>query len=142
MIIGRTLVPQVIEDSTCRNTQAYEFSEVGDYKVHGTSLMPNIPFEESSITPYEIDESIFINVDETELKFEKNVRCQNFLTTQYVGRAPLEFYGPKTKRGRVFLLKCIGGDPSYDTRVFGTKDAIRGFNRDANENVIVPKEDA
>ena len=141
MIIGTSSVPRVVEESICRNCVDYEFSEVGDYKIHSTSLMPNIPFEEASITPYDIDDSIFENDEETELEFENSIDAQNFLTTNYVGRAPLEFYGPKTKMGREFILICRGQDPSYKTRAFGTEDAIRGFNRDANENVILPKED-
>ena len=142
MIIGTFSVPRVVEESICRNTRDYEFSEVGDYHIHSTSLMPNIPFEESAVTPYSIDDSLFINDEETQLKFESSINCQNYLTTKYVGRAPLEFYGPKTKTGREFIIICRDGNPSYKTRVFGTEDAIRGYNRNSNENVLVPKEDA
>lgn len=139
MIIGTASVPRVVEESTCRSSMDYEFSEIGDYFIHSTTLMPNIPFEEGLITPEQIDSSIFINNDSTKLSFDSTIECQNYLTTKYVGRAPLEFYGPKTKMGREFVLICKDGDPSYSKRVFGTEDAIRGYNRNANENVMMPK---
>ena len=139
MIIGTFSVPQVVEESVCRSSLDYFFSEIGDYRIHSTSLMPNIPFEEASILPYPIDESVFINDEETKLELETMINCQNFLTTNYVGRAPLEFYGPKTLMGREFVLICRDGDPSYPMKVFGTEDAIRGYNRNANENILLPK---
>ena len=102
--------------------------------------MPNIQFEESSIQPKSIDESIFINDDETKLYFEKNIECQNFLTTRYIGRAPLEYYEEDqyTKMGRQFILICRGGNPKEQYRIFGTENAIRGYNKDANENSTLP----
>jgi len=142
MIIGTFSVPRVVEESRCRNTKDYKFSEIGDYHIHSTVLMPNIPFEESCITPCNIDGSIFINDDETKLNFEANAKCQNFLTTKYIGTAPLEFYGKPTRMGREFILICRDNDPSYQYRVFGTEDAIRGYNRNANEKIMLPKEDS
>ena len=139
IITGAFSVPQVIEESICRTSEDYELSEVGDYKIHSTALMPNIEFEEAKEEPFEIDDSIFINDDDTKLTFEKTIECQNYLTTRYVGRAPLEFYGPKTKHGREFILICRNGDPAYQYRYFGTESAVRGFNRNANENVIYKK---
>ena len=141
MIIGTFSVPRVVEESVCRITEDYELSEIGDYRIHSTSLMvtPHIPFEESTERPYTIQASIFINDDKTRLNFDGNVKCQNYLTTHYIGRAPLEFYGPKTKLGRQFVLICKEGDPSYPSRVFGTEGAIRGYNRNANENILLPK---
>ena len=138
MIIGTYSVPRVVEESYCRSSEDYEFSELSDYKIHGTALMPNIPFEEALVESYEIDDTIFINDEETQLIFESTVDTQNFLTAKYVGRAPLEFYGPKTKMGRQFKLICREGNPMYQYRSFGTEDAIRGYNRNANENVILP----
>lgn len=139
MIIGTFSVPRVVEESVCRNSMDYQFSEIGDYKIHSTGLMPNIPFEEAAITPESIDTSIFMNGSDCQLSFDPMVNCQNFLTTKYVGRAPLEFYGPPTKMGREFVLICKSGDPAYASRVFGTEDAIKGYNRNANENTILPK---
>ena len=139
MLLGTFSVPRVVEESFCRSSEDYEFSELSDYKIHSTTLMPNIPFEEATEIPYEIDESIFINDEDTQLTFESTVDCQNYLTVRYVGRAPLEFYGPKTKMGRKFRLICRNGNPEYSNRIFGTEDAIRGYNRNANENVIYPQ---
>ena len=140
MIIGTFSVPRIVAESACRSSMDYQFSEIGDYKIHSTAIMPNIPFEEAAIHPEQVDVSIFMN-DETsdKLSFDTNVQCQNFLTTKYIGRAPLEFYGPKTKMGREFTLICRDGDPAYASRVFGTEDAIRGYNRNANENTMLPK---
>ena len=138
-MIGTYSVPRVVEESVCRSSFDYQFSELGDYKVHSTTLMPNIPFEIGMISPETIDSSIFMNVGKHKLSFERTVNCQNYLTTKYVGRAPLEFYGPKTKMGREFSLVCKGGDPSYGSRVFGTEDAIKGYNKNANENTKLPK---
>jgi hypothetical protein len=139
MIIKTYSVPRVIKESYCRSSEDTFFSELSDYKIHSNSLMPNIPFEEANIEPYEIDPSgIFLNDEETKLTFSNMIDCQNYLTTKYVGRAPLEYYGPKTKMGRQFILICKDGDPSYQFRCFGTKDAIHGYNRNANENILLP----
>lgn len=141
MIIGTFSVPRVVQESACRSSMDYEFSEVGDYKIHSTALMPNIPFEKAVITPEQIDNSIFANDSTCKLSFESNIQVQNFITAKYVGRAPLEFYGPKTPMGREFVLKCKDGDPSYPNRAFGTEDALKGYNRNANENTMMPKKE-
>ena len=140
MIHGTYSVNRVIEESVCRSSKDYRFTEIGIYKIHSTSLMPNIPFEEASIQHKEIDKSIFINDDETKLDFENTIKCQNFLSTKFIGRAPLEWYqGDKmTKMGRQFLLICRNGNPNEEYRVFGTEAAIRGYNRNANDNTILP----
>lgn len=140
MLSGTYSVARGVEESICRSSLDYRFTEVGLYKIHATALMPEIPFEEAEILPEEIDSSIFVNDDETKLDFSPDVNCQNFLTTRYIGRAPLEYYeqGRKTKMGRQFVLICRNGNPTADFRVFGTEDAIRGYNRNANENVYLP----
>lgn len=140
MVHGTYGVPRVTEESVCRTTSDYTFTEVGLYKVHSTALMPNIPFEESSIQPYEIDSSIFINDDDTKLCLGNSIQCQNYLTTRFIGRAPLEWYDgdQKTKMGRQFVMICRNGNPNADNRVFGTEAAIKGYNRNANDNVKLP----
>lgn len=140
MLHGTYSVPRVTEESVCRSSQDYRFTELGVYKIHSTALMPNIPFAEAAVLPYEIDDSIFINDEETKLDFEPNIQCQNFLTTRYIGRAPLEWYNgnEKTKMGRQFVMICRNGNPSEEFRVFGTENAVRGYNRNANENVALP----
>ncbi len=142
MILGTFSVPRVVVECICRSSKDYKFSELGDYKIHSTTLMPNIEFEEAKVFPEQIDDSIFINDDETKLELESEIKCQNFLTSNYVGRAPLEYYGPDTKMGRQFVLICKDGDPSYLSRVFGTEDSIRGYNRNASESLKVPKNKA
>ena len=140
MIHGTYGVGRVIEESICRSSKDYRFTELGLYKIHSTSLMPNIPFEEASIQPREIDKSIFINDAETKLDFQNTIRCQNFLTTRYIGRAPLEWYqgNQTTLMGRQFILICRNGNPTEDYRAFGTEAAVRGYNRNANENTALP----
>ena len=137
---GTFSVGRVIEESLCRSSQDYKFTEIGIYRIHSTSLMPNIPFEQASIQPKSIDDSIFINDEETKLYFQNTISCQNFLTTRYIGRAPLEWYsnGQTTLMGRKFILICRNGNPNEEYRVFGTEDAIRGYNRNANENTALP----
>lgn len=124
----------------CRSSKDYRFTELGVYKVHSTALMPEIPFEEASIVQRTIDKSCFVNDDETMPTFNNTIKTQNFLSTRYVGRAPLEWYGSGTytRMGRQFLMICRAGNPSADYRLFGTKDAIRGYNRSANDNVKLP----
>lgn len=143
MIIGKLTVARPVPESTCRITQEYKLTEVADYRIHVSGWMPNIKFEESMIDKYPIDESIFVNDSETKLNLEKNIECQNYLTTKYVGRAPLEYYGPPTEIGRQFLCQSKDGDPGYYSRVFGTQDALSGFNNKANELELRPlaKED-
>ena len=102
--------------------------------------MPNIPFEEAKVTSNPIDESIFINDEETKLDFESSIDTQNFLTTRYIGRAPLEWYdnGETTEIGRQLVLICKDGNPSEKNRVFGTEDAISGYNTNASELIELP----
>lgn len=140
MITGVCVVPRTIEECVCRSSKDYRFTEIGIYHVHSTALMPNIPFAESSITRKPIDKSIFVNDDKTMPTFNSTIKCQNFLSTRYVGRAPLEWYdkGETTKMGRKFLMVCREGNPGKDYRVFGTEAAIRGYNRSANDNVKMP----
>lgn len=143
MIFGSYSIPRVVEESVCRSAKDYQFTDVGIYKVHANTLLPNIPFEEESIQPMEIDYSIFVNDEETMPIFNDVVYCQNFITARYIGRAPLEWYGndddtKNTKMGRQFVLMCRGGNTAMEYRIFGTEDAIRGYNRNANENVMMP----
>ena len=140
MIYGTYSVPRVQEESTCRSAKDYKFTDVGVYKIHSNTLMPNVNFEEESTQLFEIDSSIFINDAETALTIESSVDCQNFITARYIGRAPLEWYDEDmdTKLGREFVLLCRNGNPNAEYRVFGTEDAIRGYNRNANENVMLP----
>lgn len=140
MIHGTYSIPRVQEESICRTSKDYRFTEVGIYKVHANALLPNVPFEEESNQPFEIDGSIFLNDDDTMIEFENDIECQNYLTTKFIGRAPLEWYDKDqtTKMGRQFVMVCKGGNPNASYRVFGTEDAIRGYNRNASENVKLP----
>lgn len=140
MIHGTYSVPRVPEESVCRTSKDYKFTDIGIYKIHSTSLMPNIPFEEESTQPFEIDSSIFLNDEETKLEFEETLDCQNFMTAKFIGRAPLEWYGENddTKMGRQFVMVCRKGNTGAQYRIFGTEDAIRGYNRNANENIMMP----
>jgi len=140
MLHGTYSIPGVIEESLCRNSKSYRFTDIGVYQIHSTSLMPNIPFEASSIQPKPIDSSIFINDEETKLDFEYTIQCQNFLTTRYIGRAPLEWYEGEqmTSMGRQFILICRNGNPKEEYRVFGTEAAIRGYNKNASEITTLP----
>lgn len=140
MLNGTFSVNRVTEESICRSAKPYKFTDIGMYKIHANALMPNIPFGEAAETPEEIDATIFINDEDTELKFPTTLKCQNYLTTQYVGRAPLEFYGgdDNTGIGRQFLLICRGGNPNAKYRAFGTEAAIRGYNKDAADSSSLP----
>lgn len=140
MITGVCPLFNIPEESVCRTSKDYRFTELGLYKIHSTVLMSNIDFEEAKETPEEIDDSIFINDEETKPEFEKTIDCQNYITTRYIGRAPLEWYqgDDKTKLGRQFLLVCREGRCIASYRVFGTEDAVHGYNRSSNENVFLP----
>lgn len=135
MILGAMNVSRVVEKSHCRTSEDYKLTVIGDYKIHSTTLMPNIPFEKAKEVVETIDDSIFLNVDDTKLTFLRAIKVQNYLTTHYVGRAPLEFYGPATKMGHEFQLICANGDPSYKQRYFGTEGAIGANNSGANDLV-------
>jgi len=133
MITGTSTVNRVAEESTCRSTKDYRFTDVGIYQIHSNALMPNIPFESSKTTLEDIDPSIFLNDDSTKLNIIRHVVTQNFLTTKYIGHAPLEFYKKNTvtKMGRQFILICKNGNPNETYRYFGTEAAIRGYNKSA-----------
>jgi len=133
-------VSRVCEESWCRAAKDYRFNEIGVYKIHSTSLMPLIPFETAKQQKENIDETIFLNDDETKLTLNKQIGTQNYLETRYVGRAPLKQYSKSSKspEGEKFILKCYEGNPNTEFRVFGTEDAIRGYNKDASENKYLP----
>lgn len=130
MLYGTTSIQRIIEESVCRSSKPYRFTDVGMYAIHATTLMPEIKFAAAAVTPEEIDSSIIINDDETKPTFPTTIKCQNYLTTKYIGRTPLEYYGDGeyTAMGREFLLKCWYGNPREDYRVFGTESAIRGYS--------------
>lgn len=133
MISGSTTAGTVVEESICRSAEDVRFTSIGVYKIHANVLMANIKFGEAKEYPETIKSGVFLN--ENKLRLPTTIQCQNYLTTKYVGRAPLEFYSGnnKTERGREFLLLCRDGDPSEDYRTFGTEDAIHGVNANASE---------
>ena len=140
MLNGTYGLPRVVEESVCRSSKDYRFTDIGVYRIHSNALMPDIPFDEAANKLSNIDNSIFDNDMETAITFPSYIETQNYLTTKYIGRAPLEWYqgGKKTKKGRQFILLCRGGNPSVSFRVFGTEDAVRGYNINANENISFP----
>ena len=140
MLSGSYKIPQIPEESICRTSEEYRFTDVGIYKIHANSLMSNIPFEKAKETKDIIDSEIFINNKKTKPKFKKTIKVQNYLSTFYVGRCPLEFYSgkKKTEIGRQFMLLCREGDPKENYRVFGTETAIRGFNKNAADMSSLP----
>mgnify|MGYP003571243902 CR=1 FL=1 len=131
MLTGTFAVERVVEESTCRSSKDYRFTDIGVYKIHSVALMPLIPFGEAMSTPQSIDKSIFLNAKETKLSVATQIPTQNFLTTRYVGQAPLHWYNPGeyTKKGREFLLLCRNGIPTERYRMFGTESVIHGANR-------------
>lgn len=140
MITGTYSVGRVVQESTCRSAKDYRFTAIGVYKIHANALMPNIKFGEAKETPNKIKKTIFLN--EKKPKLPATTKTQNYLTTKYIGRAPLEFYSSgssgKTKRGRQFVLLCREGNPNKDYRVFGTEQAIRGYNTNAGDMSKLP----
>ena len=138
MIIGISTIPKVVERSICRTSEDYYLSVLADYKIHSNALMPLIQFEKAKEVPKSIDKSIFLNVEETELSFDNQIKTQNYLSTSYKGRIPLEFYGPKTKLGRQFHLVCQDGSTFYKDRYFATSGALTN-NADANELIEYEK---
>ena len=138
MLSGTYQLPKVKTESMCRITKDYWMTEVGLYQIHSMILMTYIPFEESKKWKEPIEkDSVFINDEETMPFFEEQLELQNYLTTRYVGRAPLEWAEPdlKTKMGRRFILVCLEGIPLERYRYFGTESAVHNTNRNANEIV-------
>lgn len=135
MVFGTYSVPRVTEESVCRTVKDYRFTNVGIYKVHSTALMPNIDFEEEWNQKFPIDQSILINDEDTMPILNVNIECQNYLTARYIGRAPLEWYGKNqyTEMGREFVMICRNGNTAAEYRMFGTEDAVRGYNTNAND---------
>lgn len=140
MLNGTYGLPRVVEESVCRSSKDYRFTDIGVYKIHSNALMPDIPFDEATNKLSNIELSIFDNDKDSMIDLPLCIETQNYLTTKYIGRAPLEWYqgDKKTKKGRQFILLCRGGNPSVSFRVFGTEDAIRGYNMNANENISFP----
>lgn len=130
MLNGTFVLRRVVEESLCRSTKKYRFINPTVYKIHSTSLMPNIPFGEAQIQPQSIDKSIFVNDNDTKLDFPNTINCQNFLSTQYIGRLPYKEYAPGeySPIGTEFTLLCRNGNPNAKYRTFGTEDAMQGYS--------------
>lgn len=142
MITGVRHTSRVVEESFCKNIEKAYFTEVGDYKIYSPTLTPVLNSKSQTgptKTPVLIDSTIFKNAPKYKLSLKTMTQSQNYLTTRYIGRAPLKFYGAATEPGTQFILICKNGNPSYKTRWFGTEDAIRGFNRNANDSFIYSK---
>ena len=131
MINGTYAVERVLEESVCRTSTKYRFTEIGVYKIHSNALMPNIPFGEAESSPQSIDGSIFLNDDETKIEVATQITTQNFLTTRYIGYAPLTYYTTSSysELGTEFILICRDGIPTERYRSFGTERAVHGFSR-------------
>lgn len=140
MLNGTYVLGRVPEEFICRSAKDYRFTDTGMYKIHANTLMSNIKFEKAREIDNQIDKTIFVNDEETKLSLQNKIKCQNYLTALFVGRAPLEWYnkGEFTKMGRQFLMMCKNGNPDPEYRVFGTEAAIRGFNKSAGDNVTLP----
>lgn len=140
MLSGSYKFPAIPEESVCMTSKAYQLTDVGIYKIYSNVLMPKIPYEEAREISEPIDSDIFVNDKKTKPKMKKNIKLQNYLSTFYVGRAPLEFYSGKkaTEAGRKFILLCREGIPTEKYRVFGTETAIRGFNKNAADMTEYP----
>lgn len=133
MLSGTTSIRKVVEESVCRSAKDYRFTNINVYKIHANTLMSAIKFGEATITPEKINKNIFLNDEKP--KLPATTKCQNYLTTKYVGRVPLEFYSnkEKTKMGREFVLLCREGNPHDEYRMFGTEAAIHGVNTNAGD---------
>ena len=129
MIIGTYSIPRVTEESACRSSQAYQYTEIMQCKIHSVALTPNIPFGAPLSSPYPVDSSIFINGDDCKLSLPSVVNCQNYLTTKFVGVLPYEDYsdGHFTPMGTEFVLMCRNGNPNSDYRAFGSADGVHGY---------------
>lgn len=140
MLSGTYSTIDIEEESACRTTKDYLITEIGLYQIHANILMNEIPFSESQIVSEPIDTSIFINDSETKPSISSSINTQNYLTTRYVGRAPLEWYsqGEYTAMGRQFILICRHGMCTPKYRYFGTEDAIYAVNRNVNEPIKLP----
>ncbi len=131
MINGTSFVGRVVEESVCRSSKNYRFTDVGIYAIHSNALMPNIPFGAAAVTHKEIDDTIFINDEETHIILNKQIDCQNFISARYTGKVPLEYYqdGHYTKMGRQFLLVCRHGIPNSGFRTFSSSSNLEGYDQ-------------
>ena len=139
MIIGAISIAGIEGDYICKSTEDEFFTDVGDFCIWSNALMPNIPFGEKAITPSTIDKNIFLNGDA--LSIPSQIDTQNFKTAKYIGRAPLEYYGDPTEAGREFLLHVGNEIAKYNNEelVFGTQDAMSGYNKNASDMEAKPK---
>lgn len=134
MLTGMAFCNSAPDRTVCRTVEDYYMTIVGDYKVHATSVMSEIQYNNPRNLPESISSTIFINDASTKLSFPGTVATQNYLTTRYLGRAPLEYYGPKTPAGRdQFYLFFENGFTDYKWRKFGTDGSSRGNNVTAND---------
>lgn len=142
MISGTYNVNRVEEYTVCRSSLKYQFVEIGLYKIHSISLMPRITFGKAKNVNKKVDKTIFVNDEETKLyNVQTKIETQNYLTTRFVGRAPLYHYnkGEFTELGHQFILRCRDGNPNEIYRSFGTEAAIAGYNKSANDNDYLPE---
>lgn len=124
MITGVKSIDRFPVETTCKNTDITGFGPGGIYNMHCLALMSGIPFGKSKVEPEDIDDSCFLNEEETKLSIKKKTKCQNYIPTKYVGSEPL----PTSGRGKQFILYCRDGNPNDSHRVFGSLDGLYGYN--------------
>ena len=79
-------------------------------------------FEEATETTQPINGGIVINAPACRLHLGSSLRVKNYIMATYVGRIPLEFYGPKTPKGERFKLVITNND--LDDRIFAKEEDL------------------
>ena len=81
--------------------------------------MSLIPFGDPMQINKDINDSIFVNDKDTKIKIVGKIACQNYISTEYIGKFP-NF----ARKGASFIMKCRHGNTNEKYRRFGTDDCM------------------
>jgi len=97
--------------TVCYGAEDCYYTTREKYRIYSKAMTPNLDSGKYKIYRESIDQ-ILINSSKCKLKVIYYIDLQNFLSTLYIGRIPLVFYGIKTKIGEEFQMTILNNDIS------------------------------
>lgn len=142
MLTGKMPLELFPKKCECMSSKDEFFTEHKKYKIFPMTFLVNgngskpaaaeTKFEEGRVSSQNINAGILINDPSCKLICGSSVKTTNYIEATYVGRIPLDFYGPKTKKGERF--KLVIDNNNLDIRTFAKDDdlSLNTKSRDKN----------
>lgn len=132
MLSGKMPIEVFPFQMDCQGSVDEYYTQHTKYKIFPSVLLVNqnsatpsrsvSQFEEGRDMVQSINSGIFINDASCKLILSTFVKTRNYIYATYTGRIPLDFYGPKTKKGEHFKLCITNND--LDRRTFAKEEDL------------------